>query len=345
MAAPRGAIGDPGARQRVAILRGQRLRRGTRRRSRGRPPGPRAAARNRSRNGWWWPYSSPSVATSTSGEPACQLDELSRWSGLEVRGRTQSRAKRSASAVTVRLERDGAREAGVVEGHDERPTAAEVDAVRPPGFDRRRRPPATAPARSSGSPPRRASAGPPRPRPSRGARSRSADGRTGAVVADAPADLGPPIARGGEGEDRVVEALGHGVLGVRPAAAIRARTSGIVARQRTLVRVGPTLKEIRSRLPRSAFGPVALGRDPRVPAGGYGAALGSGRGRPAERVAPLRLVEVGVDREAAAGHRGSRSPSSAARSRVVVTVCSMRTVVAAPGARTSGQAKTSAEPW
>ena len=56
--------------------------------------------RNRSRKSWWWPYSSPSVATTTRGEPACQLDELSRWSGLEVRGRTHSRAKRSASAVT-----------------------------------------------------------------------------------------------------------------------------------------------------------------------------------------------------------------------------------------------------
>ena len=59
---------------------------------------------------------------------------------------------------------------------------------------------------------------------------------------------------------------------------------------------------------------IALGRDPSIPRR-VGRRARIGARRPTERVAALRLVEVGVDGEAAAGHRGSRSPSSAARSR------------------------------
>ena len=91
--------------------------------------------------------------------------------------------------------------------------------------------------------------------------------------------------------------------------------------------------------------PVALRRDAVVPA--RDRAPRSGRGASARRTG--RAAQAGRSGRGSRGGRGSSAvparPSSAARSRVVVTVCSTRTVVAAPAGRTSGQAKTSAEPW
>ncbi len=242
----------------------------------------------------------------------------------------------------LRLERDGAGEGGVVEGHDQRSTTTEADAMRPPGFDRGRD---RLPWREDG---------PADPLLGEHPQGHLVDGRLGEpeaarrmaepepVVTDAPADLGSPIPQRGEGEDGVIEALGHGVL-VAAGNGDSLQDLGSVARQ-VAREGGPDVEGDPVEIPALGVGPVALGRDPRVPAGERrGRRIG--RGGPAERVAPFRLVEVGVDRQAAAAHRGCRSPSSMARSRVVVTLCSMRTVVAAPGGRTSGQAKTSADPW
>ncbi len=239
----------------------------------------------------------------------------------------------------VGMEGDGAGHGRVVQHHRDRPIAAEVDAIGAPELGARRRLPG----------------GQDRvPDPLRGERPQRRDvgGRLGqpepaglpaeAVpeVGEAPPDLGRLVARRREGQDHVVVRLGDRVdaaICIDDPGQRRRILLGQPARQRR-AGVEPDPVEVAALGVRA----VALGRDAGVPVRERGRARIVGQPA-AERVATFRLVEVAMDREAPAG--AQPTDSSRARSRLVVTRWETRTVVRAPGARSTGQAMSSAEPW
>ncbi len=168
-------------------------------------------------------------------------------------------------------------------------------------------------------------------------------------VAHPPADLGPPVGRGGERRDRVVVGLRHPVAtrdGDR-----RVAVGGPVAVDEPAVRLWVAglepFGEGRPEIPRhlAVVAPlgiwaVALGGHARVPVL-EGRSRGVRRHRAAERVDAQRLVEVAVDDEPAAGH----PTSSSARSRVVLTTWSTRNARRSPAPSVSGHDSNSALPW
>ena len=130
-------------------------------------------------------------------------------------------------------------------------------------------------------------------------------------VTQPPDDLGPPIRRGRERQDRMVERLGEPVDPAIPVdeAVVGDRVAG---REPT--------GEGRADVPRHALeiaqlcvGSVALGADALGPIVGRGSRRVGGHG-PAERIDPRRLVEVAVDDEVAAAHAtsGARAARSSA---------------------------------
>ena len=199
----------------------------------------------------------------------------------------------------LRLERDGAGERPVVERHDHLQAAAELDAVRAARLQagRRRLPRREdrgADALAGHLPERReVCRGLRQPQHARGAAEAERE------VAEPPADLRGAVPRRGQREDRVVEALRDGVQAV-----VRGHDPG--ERRRFLGRQPgrqgwPHVEADPVQVPALRVGPVALGRDPRIPVrerrGG-----GVVRKPTGERVAPLRLVEVAVDRQATSSH-------------------------------------------
>ena len=135
-------------------------------------------------------------------------------------------------------------------------------------------------------------------------------------VAGAPQDLRPPVVRGRERQDRVVEGLGD----PGPAALAVGRRE---PREHLRRRRREVAGERRAHVPRDVGGrpalrdrAVALLGDPRVPV-----AERRGRGvlghAARERVDPAGLVEVGVDNEPAARHRRSRGRGSRGRLRLL----------------------------
>ena len=234
------------------------------------------------------------------------------------------------------LEGDRRRQPRVVGDDHDRPAAADVDPVRPPGVQPRtgelprgedgvghalvdEQPERLEVHRGLGQPDARR----PPPEPP-------------FEVAQPPADLGPPVGERRERQDRVVERLGHAV----PAAiaideaAIGDRIAVLEpARERRTEVPGdpPVVAELR-------VGPVAVGGDPGVPV-----AIGR-RGRVRRddaggRVQPRRLVEVAVDDEPRPAH------ASSARSRSTVTVFATEIDRRSPGAIDSGHESSRPLPW
>ena len=165
-------------------------------------------------------------------------------------------------------------------------------------------------------------------------------------VAQSPADLDPPIGRGREWQDRVMEGLRE---------AIDATVAFDEPAIRDRIAVLKPARQGRSEIPRHVTEIADLGVRP--------IALGADAGRPvvcrrgrrvrrhptAERVGPRRLVEVAVDDEAASAHVASDGAidagSSSARSWVVATALETVIVRVAPGVSDSGHESSSPAPW
>jgi len=118
-------------------------------------------------------------------------------------------------------------------------------------------------------------------------------------VAESPPDFRGAVTRRGEREDRVVEPLRYGVLPVvrlhHPGEQDRVVCGEPDRQGRPDVEADPVeVAPLRVR-------PVALGGDPRVPVRerGGGEVV---RNLAGERIAPLRLVEMAMDREATSSH-------------------------------------------
>ena len=97
----------------------------------------------------WWPYSSPSVATSVN--VACPSGSAS-----PADGRARCSTNRADVGGRARLEAHRGRQRAVVEGDDDVPIGAQLDAVEAAGYRGRWSPPARAPGSCSARRPRRA---------------------------------------------------------------------------------------------------------------------------------------------------------------------------------------------
>ena len=256
MAAPRRPLADPDLGVRRPSGSATAVARSTtsKPRSGAGSSGATSRSRNRSRNDWWWPYSSPSRRD----------DAASRRVARRPPGRGPRREARhdalAREAIGVgrrgRLERHRARQVAVVEHDDDVPPAA------------RRRPGTAAGCRGSR---RRACHGarivaaiPASASAASVARSTAVSGSHIAVgrpsephleVAEPPQDLRPPVVRRRERQDRVVEGLGDPgpaalAVGRRepPRAPPAPRSRG------TPVSVGPMFQEMWAAVPRSAIG-------------------------------------------------------------------------------------------
>ena len=179
-------------------------------------------------------------------------------------------------------------------------------------------------------------------------------------VAQAPADLGPPVGGGGQRQDGVVERLGQAV---GPAIAVDEAAVGDRVALVGAEPAGQGRPEVPGHRPEVAelgVGPVAVGGDPRVPVAGGGRRR-IDRGPPGDRVLAGRLIEVPVDDEGRRGHAGVASArrsgatdaaaadgsavSSRARSRVVVTVWRRIRDQRSPMASRSGHDTSRPLPW
>ncbi len=136
-------------------------------------------------------------------------------------------------------------------------------------------------------------------------------------VAQAPADLGPPVRKRSEREDGVVVGLCHGVAAfglVETVRQVRVHEAfvgrGVLGRQPARQRGPQVVRDVAEVAP-LGVGLVALGIDPSVPVTirGCGRLSGDLAG---ERVAALRLVEVAVDGELRATHSADGSGVAAA---------------------------------
>ena len=178
MAAPRRPLGEVGSSGTGGRAARSAPRPAGRPRSRAPTPserGWRSRSRKSSRNGWWWPYSSPSVAITTSGGSSSGM-RLGRQPGLEPLVAERGRRR----PVARGLEGDRRRQLGVVQRDDDAPAGAEVDAVGPARLDVRIERLPRREDRVLGRRPRRASgASAGRPR-SRAATSRRPAGRSAA---------------------------------------------------------------------------------------------------------------------------------------------------------------------
>ena len=284
VAAPRRPFDDRRERERRSPSGGPRPP-GSPRRSRDRPP-PRRRARNRSRNGWWWPYSSPSVAISANG-----VARRRRHRSRPAAGTTRSRANRSASGSrrartrpTSRARRRRRRRRSSARRRA-RPGTAGVCRGRAPASCQGARivwvNPASASSRSvSRSTAVSGSQTPVGRRPNRQLE-----------VAQAPADLGPPV----RGASRAAGSCDGraGPCPCTPASPVDEAAIG------DRVAILQPAGERRSEVPRDppevaelGVGPVAVGGDPAVPVVGR-------RGRRVRRDQPGRR-----DRSATAGRSG-----------------------------------------
>ena len=168
----------------------------------------------------WWPYSSPSVATSVN--VACPSGSASPPDGRSA----LLRRTVATSAVAIGSKLTAAESVAVVEGDHDVPLGAERDAVQATCVEpaRRRLPrreDRVADAGLGGDAQREQVDG--RLRQPEAERS-MAEAQLG--VTQAPDDLRPPVASAGQRQDGVVERLGHGAVAARPARRWRRASRG-----------------------------------------------------------------------------------------------------------------------
>ena len=264
---------------------------------------------------------------------------------------SSSRAKRSASAVARGSNEIAADRSAVVQRHDDAPSP-------PPSSTRYGRRvstcavarPATGARMVSGCRLRRGSEGSAgRPR-SRAATSRGPAGRSGPRSRAGPSgsrSAGRPRRRAAGSRDGTAgrSPLMPAITGDEPPVGERIAVDQPAGERRA---------EVPGHVPEvAALGvrAVALLADPGGPVVSR-CGRWVGRDGTAERVDPRRLVEVAVDDQPAATHRGAGAPagieaaaSSVARSRVVVTSWVTLTVRAAPASSASGQLNRRPAPW
>ena len=238
----------------------------------------------------------------------------------------------------LRLERDRRRQPRVVERDDDRGPAAQLDAVRTAAVDRvgglpRGKDRGLDALRGGDAERRKVDRGLRQPQAARPPSEPQLE------LAQAPANLGSPVRGGRERQDRVVEGLGDRVAATGRHGEPRERRRVLGREPRAECR--PEVPRDPGQVRTGRVWPVALRVDAGVPVvERRGGRLLRDAASP--RVDPRRLVEVGVDREPAAGHLGA---AAMAWSATAVARCTTRIVADAPGASSTWRWSRMHEPW